>query len=123
MSPTARRQWRSLARTLARAGLISQVDGLSLRLLAESIDLYLTASAKITAPTLVVKTTNGNPIQNPYLAIRNRAWEQVVKLCANFGLTPADRNGLSFSIASEPNALLASVRKREGVPDKSRFFR
>ena len=122
MSPTARQQWRSLARKLARAGLISQVDGLSLRLLAESIDLYLNASAKITPQTMVVKTVNGNVIQNPFLAIRNRAWEQIVKLAANFGLTPADRNGLSFSAVSPRDLLAASARQRGGVPDKSRFF-
>lgn len=122
MSPTARKQWRSLARTLARAGLISHVDGLSLRLLAESIDIYLTASSKVTAQTMVVKTVNGNVIQNPFLAIRNRAWEQIVKLAASFGLTPADRNGLSFSVVSNPDVLAASARQRHGVPDKSRFF-
>lgn len=123
MSPTARKHWRSLARTLARAGLISHVDGLSLRLLAESIDLYLIAASKVTAQTMVVKTVNGNVIQNPFLAIRNRAWEQIVKLAASFGLTPADRNGLSFSVASNPDTLAAAARKRHGVPDKSRFFR
>lgn len=122
MAPTARKHWRSLARTLARAGLITHVDGLSLRLLAESIDLYLTASSKVTAQSLVVKTVNGNPIQNPFLGIRNRAWEQIVKLAASFGLTPADRNGMSFSVSSNPNSLASSVRKRHDVQDKSRFF-
>ena len=123
MSPSARKHWRSLAQKLARAGLISQVDGLSLRLLAESIDLYLTASAKITDQTLVVKTVNGNVIQNPFLAIRNRAWEQIVKLAASFGLTPADRNGLSFSVGSHADILTASARTHYAEKDKSRFFR
>lgn len=103
MSPGARKHWRRLARLLNQAGIISQIDGLSLRLLAESVDLYLTATAKITANTLVVKTVNGNAVQNPYLPIRNRAWEQIVKLAGNFGLTPADRNGMSFSLANGRN--------------------
>jgi P27 family predicted phage terminase small subunit len=119
MSPEARKHWRRLARTLATAGIISQVDGLSLRLLAESIDLYLTATAKVPSNLLVVKTSNGNVIQNPYLSIRNRAWEQIVKLAGSFGLTPADRNGMSFSLVSDSNGF---VRTRERYPNKGRFF-
>lgn len=106
---------------LANAGLISQVDGLSLRLLAESIDLYLTAAAKVTPHTLVIKTASGNVIQNPFLSIRNRAWEQVVKLAASFGLTPADRNGMSFTFAPSQTGIEAFARKRDGTSDTSRF--
>jgi P27 family predicted phage terminase small subunit len=123
MAPTARKHWRGLARTLAQAGLISQVDGLSLRLLAESIDLYLTASAKVPPNSLVIKTANGNVIQNPFLSIRNRAWEQIVKLAGSFGLTPADRSGMSFSFAPNPDGIDAFARRRDGAKDKSRFFR
>jgi P27 family predicted phage terminase small subunit len=123
MTPSARQHWRRLARTLAQAGLISQIDGLSLRLLAESIDLYLTASSKVTGNNLVVKTVNGNVIQNPFLAIRNRAWEQVTKLAGSFGLTPADRNGMSFTLAPNPNSIEAFARQRDPPKDKSRFFR
>jgi P27 family predicted phage terminase small subunit len=114
MSPGARKHWKRLAHTLERAGIISQIDGLSLRLLAESIELYETAVTKLAPNTLVLKTTNGNLMMNPFLAIRNRAWEQIVKLAGSFGLTPADRNGMSFSFvnASGPS----------GAKDKSRFF-
>ncbi|MSR60539.1 MAG: phage terminase small subunit P27 family, partial [Planctomycetaceae bacterium] len=44
MTPAARKHWRRLAKLLARAGIIGAVDGLSLRLLSESIALYLTAA-------------------------------------------------------------------------------
>lgn len=110
MTPTARKYWKHLAGILNRAGIISQVDGLSLRLLAESIDLYLTATEKLSAHGLVAKTANGNVIQNPFLPIRNRAWEQIVKLAGSFGLHPEARNGMHFSF------------KAAGDPSKARFF-
>jgi len=123
MTPAARKHWRHLAGILATAGIISQIDGLSLRLLAESVDLYLTSSEKLAAHGLIAKTTNGNVIQSPFLPIRNRAWEQIVKLAGQFGLTPADRNGMSFTVGYDPNGLQAFVRQRDrGCPDKSRFF-
>jgi P27 family predicted phage terminase small subunit len=96
MTPTSRKHWRRLAKLLDRAGIIGEVDGLSLRLLAESIDLYLTASEKMAAHGLIAKTTNGNVIQSPFLTIRNRAWEQIVKLAGSFGLHPEARNGMDF---------------------------
>ena len=111
MSTIARKHWRRLAKLLDRAGIIGEIDGLSLRLLAESIDLYLTATEKMAQHGLVAKTTGGNVIQNPFLAIRNRAFEQIVKLAGSFGLTPEARNGMNFSF----------LRPGMGDP-KARFF-
>jgi phage terminase small subunit len=77
MTPAARKHWRRLAKLLDRAGIISEVDGLS---------------------------------------IRNRAWEQIVKLCASFGLTPADRNGMHFDFRNR------GLRPSGSWDPKSRFF-
>ena len=123
MTPRARTHWRRLTKLLNEAGIISHIDGLALRLLAESIDLYLTAGEKLGAHGLIAKTTNGNVIQSPFLSIRNRTWEQIVKLAGQFGLTPADRTGMSFRVGYDPNGIGAFTRQRcGGMPDKSRFF-
>jgi P27 family predicted phage terminase small subunit len=100
MTPAARKHWRRLVKILDRAGIISEVDGLSLRLLAESYDTYLTANEKLAAHGLIAKTTNGTVIQSPFLSIRNRAWEQFVKLGGSFGLNPAARNGMNLDSRS-----------------------
>lgn len=110
-----------MAKMLARFGLIGQIDGLMLRMLVESIDLYLTATEKLTSG-LIAKTTNGNLIQNPYLAVRNRMWEQVVSLARDFGLTPADRTGMSFSPVPGTDPIGLHARDRYAIGDKNRFF-
>lgn len=115
MTPSAKKHWRRLAKLLDQAGIIGEVDGLSLRLLAESIDLYLTATAKITAHGLIAKTTNGNVVPSPFLAIRHRAWEQIVKLAGSFGLYPEARNGMDFSFNR-------GDRLSDPGNGKSRFF-
>jgi P27 family predicted phage terminase small subunit len=116
MTPGARTHWRRQAKLLNEAGIISHIDGLALRLLAESIDLYLSAGAKLEAHGLIAKTSNGNVIQSPFLSIRNSAWEQIVKLAGQFGLTPADRTGLTFRVGYGPNG------RQQGYTDKSRYF-
>ena len=41
---------------------------------------------------VVIKGTNGFPMQSPYLAIANKAGEQVRLLLSEFGMTPAARS-------------------------------
>lgn len=40
---------------------------------------------------LFVETSNGNLVQHPAVAIANRAWADVVKYAAEFGMTPSGR--------------------------------
>jgi P27 family predicted phage terminase small subunit len=116
MTPGARKHFRRLAKLLDRMGIIAEVDGMSLRLLAESYDTYITAGEKLAAHGLIAKTTNGNVIQSPFLAIRNRAWEQIVKLAGSFGLHPEARNGMHFEFNR------AGVRSRDRYDPKERYF-
>ena len=44
---------------------------------------------------LMVKAPSGYPIQNPYLAIANRAMEDCYKYLQQFGLSPAARTRVS----------------------------
>jgi len=45
----------------------------------------------------VLKTANGNLIQNPYLAVANRAMDNMRKLAQEFGMTPSARVTLPAS--------------------------
>jgi P27 family predicted phage terminase small subunit len=40
---------------------------------------------------LIIKTTNGNIIQNPLVGIANKAWGEYLRFAQEFGLTPASR--------------------------------
>lgn len=121
MTPGARKHFRRLAKVLNRMGIIAGVDWLSLRLLAESYDMYLTAGEKVAAHGFIAKTTNGNLILSPFLGIRNRAWEQTVKLAGSFGLHPEARNGMSFSPVSGSSSIDAFAQYRADAR-KDRFF-
>jgi P27 family predicted phage terminase small subunit len=49
----------------------------------------------------VLKTVNGNLIQNPYLAISNRALKDMNLLAAQIGLTPASRSKITTDVPDE----------------------
>lgn len=94
MSAVALRYWRSLSKKLFDAGVLADIDGLSLRLLVESIAIYLQALEEIENSGLIVQTSNGTPVQNPAIGIRNKALQQINKLAAEFGMSPTARNCL-----------------------------
>src|SRR6266849_6544230 len=55
---------------------------------------------------LMIKTTNGNGIQNPLIGTANKAAADMVRYAAEFGLTPVARARLALSAV---------------VPQKSKF--
>ena len=68
----------------------------------------------------VVKTTNGNLIQNPYLSIANRAMMDMARLAVEFGMTPSSRSRVKSTVIPKPKSEfeLYMERKRlqvEGV--------
>lgn len=46
---------------------------------------------------MVMKTKQGNIIQNPYLGIANRAWDQVKAIAPELGLTPSSRSRIKVT--------------------------
>lgn len=64
----------------------------------------------------VIKTTNGNLIQNPYVAIRNRAMDQVLIYGRELGLSPSSRSRLlikppQVSVAEQLFAIVRGVHQ------------
>jgi P27 family predicted phage terminase small subunit len=92
LSEAERRAYRKLGRLLIDMGVMTAADGTALALLAVALTQYWDARTQVARLGAVVKTAAGNLIQNPYLPVANKAWEQVVKLLSEFGLTPASRS-------------------------------
>jgi hypothetical protein len=44
---------------------------------------------------MIVRSPRGYPIQSPYLAIANKAWQQVQQGLAEFGMSPSARTRVS----------------------------
>jgi len=92
LSPDAAKHWPTVAKQLHDAGLLTSIDVTALGLYCESFARWKHANGQIARFGTIVKTPNGYPIQSPYLAIANHAHEQMVKLLAEFGMTPSSRS-------------------------------
>jgi P27 family predicted phage terminase small subunit len=53
--------------------------------------LNVMARGDMLTKALMIKTTNGNAIQNPLLGIANKAASDMVRFAAEFGMTPSAR--------------------------------
>jgi P27 family predicted phage terminase small subunit len=95
ISPQAAKVW---AREIACVppGLLKQLDTMVFLSYCVSCADFEDAAARVAKTGLMVKSPNGHPIQNPYLAIRNRQAGLVLKYAREMGFTPAARAGIAL---------------------------
>ena len=99
LTTDARTEWDRVALQLYRMGLLYEIDVASLAAYCQAYGRWVTAERVIGAMAekdqltsgLMIKTTNGNAIQNPLIGTSNKAASDMVRYAAEFGLTPAAR--------------------------------
>jgi P27 family predicted phage terminase small subunit len=92
LNEDGRREWKRVTRELFDAGILTTVDRAALAAFCQAYGRWVDAERKVTEKGAVLKTSQGNLIQNPYLSIANRALEQMLKTAAEFGMTPSSRS-------------------------------
>lgn len=100
LNDDARNEWRRVAKYLGKMGVLSCVDRGALAAYCDAYAQWLEASRGIKRLAdsgawgggLLMKTSNGNVIQNPLVGIRNKARADMVRFAAEFGMTPSGRS-------------------------------
>ncbi len=92
LSPAARKEWRYITRELVPLGVITKLDRAALAVFCDAYARWVEATDNIKQFGLVLKAPSGFPIISPYLAIANKAAEQIRAFGAEFGLMPASRS-------------------------------
>jgi P27 family predicted phage terminase small subunit len=80
-------------------GLLTRIDRAALATYCQAYGRWVTAelalakmaSRDLLSAGLMIKTTNGNLIQNPLVGTANRAMLDMLRIAAEFGMTPASR--------------------------------
>ncbi|MBS4062723.1 MAG: phage terminase small subunit P27 family [Bacteroidetes bacterium] len=94
-------KWLAVVQELYTLGLVTTVDKDALAMYCVIYVRWLKAERMVREKGEIIKTAAGNIIQNPYLAIANRALDQLNKLGAEFGMTPSSRSRVKVEL---PNA-------------------
>ena len=104
----AKKEWDWICDNLESMGILAVIDRTMLELYVTAYIEWRKACKDVKKTT--EKTKNGNTIQSPELSIRNKAWDRLKKVCAEFGMSPAARTGIAIN------------PKQPAANDKSRFF-
>lgn len=79
-------------------GLLTSIDIDSLAFYCVLFARWEKAERIVREKGEVIKTVNGNIIQNPYLSIANRSLEQMNKIASEFGMTPSSRSRVKAEV-------------------------
>ena len=104
--------WRQLTPKLKAAGILTVIDGAGLARFCELYVQWREAAVELRGKTRVITQANGILCPNPLFKIVNELSRELARLEQAYGLTPADRAGLSVNMddLNEPE-------------EKARFFR
>ena len=104
LNQEARKEWRRITRELAALGLISNLDRAALAAYCDAYARWVEASENVRQFGLILKSPSGYPIQSPYLAILNKAIEQMRVFLVEFGMTAASRSRIVTATSDDEDA-------------------
>jgi P27 family predicted phage terminase small subunit len=99
LTGAAREEWKKRAPALAKLGLLTTLDTAALEMLCAAYGEWREAMAEMAKSKPVLKTSGGNLIQHPYLAIANRARADYLRFAIQFGFTPSARTRIKATMA------------------------
>ena len=86
-----------MGRRLLKLGLMTDIDAPAFAAYCIAWGRWTEAEEKLRTLGAIVKAPSGYPIQNPYLAVENKAIEQMKVFLTEFGMTPSSRSRVIVS--------------------------
>lgn len=92
----AKKEWRRVVKILMEIGLYTEVDRAALAMYCQAWGRWVEAEEMLveTGGEILASEETGNFYQNPWYHVANKAWEQMRKVLAEFGLSPSSRSRL-----------------------------
>ena len=107
----ARLQWRRTAKLLANSRIITELDAAALAAYCQTWSRWVWAEKNLQKfGPVILSPDKKYPVHSPYLSIANKAMEQMVKMLAEFGMTPSSRSRIAaidadFGHADDPDSI------------------
>ena len=117
----ARKEWHRLGRMLIKCGLFASIDAGALAMYCQAWGRWLEAEGKLTEFGIVTQAPSGYFQQSPFLAIANKAMDQMTRLLVEFGMSPASRSRVSASWVP-PVVSAPAVAMRKAGKDPRELF-
>lgn len=109
----ARVEWKRITKQLFPLGVISELDRAALTSYCIAWGTLLKAIKMIEKEHEVIISENGGAYQNPWVSIRNKAMEQILKHSSEFGMTPSSRARIKADAPTEEDEMTAMLLGRK----------
>jgi P27 family predicted phage terminase small subunit len=90
----ARQYWKKIAPLLVGTGVLTTLDATALTVLCQAFANWLDAERKLRRYGPIIKAPSGYPVLSPYFSLARSAFQQVMKVAVEFGMTPSSRSRL-----------------------------
>lgn len=107
LNPSARAEWKRLARDLNRIGLLTMVDRAALAVYCQSYGRWVEAERKLRETPVLLKMPSGYIQHSPWLTIANKERELMARYMAELGLTPSSRSRLAIDVSATDPTIAA----------------
>ena len=104
LSPTAKAEWKRLARELHRLGIVSQLDRAALAAYCQAYGRWVEAERMLKETPPLIKLPSGYIQPSPWLGISNKQLELMHRYLGELGLSPVSRSRVHVlpSLAPKP---------------------
>ena len=108
-------EWDRITKLLADAHCIAELDRSALAAYCTEWARYVNANNKLRlANTLLAESTKGTKMPHPLLRVSDRALANMLRICQEFGLTPASRTRLNINAgAADEDPLEKLIRAQQ----------
>lgn len=110
LDDAAKAEWKRVVSRLDELGILGTIDRAALAAYCVAYSRWLAAEEKVQRFGTVMQGRDGGMFQNPYLAVANRAMEQMVRLAAEFGMTPSARTRVKGAEQAPAPRLMSRTR-------------
>lgn len=107
----ARDEWNRLARELYDLGMLTNLDQAIMEAYCYSYAKWKNALKEVDGHP-IVKTKNGNIIQNPWETVANRAYDQMIRALTELGLSPPSRSRVKVSPKKQKDIFAEFMRRK-----------
>lgn len=111
-----RKEWTRITKELHTLKIITRIDRGALVAYCQAWGDYVKACNKIKKQGEVITSDKGGLYQNPWVAIKNRSMEQLVKISAEFGMTPSSRARVKVENPTEEDEMTGFLFGNKKVP-------
>lgn len=105
LSADAKQEWKRVTKILVTLQIITEADRAALTAYCMAWSDLVKAEKKLKKEGEVIISDKGGMYQNPWLAIKKRSMEQVVKFGAEFGMTPSSRSRIKVDAPDEEDMM------------------